>query len=677
MREWRASLGAYFLMIAAAWAVFVGLSLYGPLLIWGTGRTLAAVIAAGWLTTSALGVFAGKSSRTGEAKQSGPLEWIATFAPLVFVLGLVAGVAMLASLAQYVHIPTDYRVEGAPGHYLIDLTHADPVWTIGVWIFAVGLAWYNCTKINVNLFSMHLFYANRLVRCYLGASRPRLAPGEGRPNFAPTNCPVPARRPNPLTGFDPDDDFDLRDLAIVRRWDRAGDLVCDYRGPYPLINAAMNLVSGSELAWQERMAESFLLSPLYCGSQSTVYRKGVVTCDDLDDKDPKERPDSGDGLLKGYSGNLKLGTAISVSGAAASPNMGYHSSPLVTILLTVFNARLGLWLPNPARDTWRKSGPGFATYLYSELTGRTTDKGNYVYLSDGGHFENLGVYELVRRRCRYIVVSDAGADPGSAFWDLGGVVRKCREDFGIPIVIDIAPLLKEPEAGQSRRHHAVGTIGYSEADAGEEDGILIYVKPALTGDEPADIRNYVVEHKDFPHQATADQFFSESQFESYRALGEHTAARVFHKVDAAVDDRPVTPARVFGPFQPPLEPLPPGFDDRFVSAVESLIAARADLGKDRNLAALSGELFPDSDPASGPDDTARAEFHSVARILHVMQKAWVEVDLEGYAEHHMNQGWMKLFGRWAKSPSFVLIWPRVKDEFCEGFVAFYEDQLTV
>ena len=103
----------------------------------------------------------------------------------------------------------------------------------------------------------------------------------------------------------------------------------------------------------------------------------------------------------------------------------------------------------PARKAWRRSGPGFALYLFDELFGRTTSKGKYVYLSDGGHFENLGVYELVRRRCRYIVVCDAGADPTLSFWDLAGLVRKCREDFGVRIEIDVSPLSRK-EGTRSR-----------------------------------------------------------------------------------------------------------------------------------------------------------------------------------------------------------------------------------
>jgi hypothetical protein len=149
-------------------------------------------------------------------------------------------------------------------------------------------------RVDVNLFSLHALYRNRLTRCYLGASHG-------------------GRSPDPITGFDPADDLALADLRIGEP-PAAGQ----YKGPYLLVNTALNLVSGDELAWQERKAESFLLSPLYCGSPGTGYCATEV-----------------------YAGGLRLSTAVTISGAAASPNAGYHSSPAVTALLTVFNARLG------------------------------------------------------------------------------------------------------------------------------------------------------------------------------------------------------------------------------------------------------------------------------------------------------------------------------------------------
>ena len=203
------------------------------------------------------------------------------------------------------------------------------------------------------------------------------------------------------------------------------DLVIDYRGPYHLVNTTMNIAAGHELAWQERLAESFILSPLYCGSKTTGYRPATrILKRDLKN-DEVERGNGGSAPsteMSGYGDGIRLGTAISVSGAAVNPNAGYRSSPLVTILMTVLNARLGLWLGNPNGTGWRRSAPASALHLLKEMLQLTTNEDKYIHISDGGHFENLGAYELVRRRCRYIVVCDAGADPGLSFWDLGGLV---------------------------------------------------------------------------------------------------------------------------------------------------------------------------------------------------------------------------------------------------------------
>src|SRR6185295_8570100 len=109
------------------------------------------------------------------------------------------------------------------------------------------------------------------------------------------------------------------------------------------------------------------------------------------------------------------------SGAAASPNMGYNSSPLLTVVMTLFNARLGWWLGNPSSqgDAWKMSGPRFGIRsFFDEMLGLTDDRNTWIYLSDGGHFENLGLYELVLRRCAVIVVSDGGADAKFSYEDL-------------------------------------------------------------------------------------------------------------------------------------------------------------------------------------------------------------------------------------------------------------------
>jgi len=155
----------------------------------------------------------------------------------------------------------------------------------------------------------------------------------------------------------------------------------------------------------------------------------------------------------------------------------------------------------------------------------------YVYLSDGGHFENLGLYEMVRRRCHMIVLGDAGRDPKCAFEDLGNAVRKIRIDMGVPITFRDNIVIRARDAvdaATAGRYCAVGEIDYKAIDGPDaENGVLLYVKPAFYGTEPADVYNYAKGCDDFPHESTADQFFSESQFESYRALGYYTLQQIW------------------------------------------------------------------------------------------------------------------------------------------------------
>jgi hypothetical protein len=218
---------------------------------------------------------------------------------------------------------------------------------------------------------------------------------------------------------------------------------------------------------------------------------------------------------------------MAISGAAASPNMGEGTTPAMAFLLTVFNVRLGWWLGNPRhKRSWFRMGPQVGVFaLLSELFGHTDEESRYVYLSDGGHFDNLGLYELIRRRCRLIVLADAGADAELTFNDVGNSIRKCCTDFGVEIDIDPGPIRKVAETGSSAWHCAVGTIRYA-VDPGAPTGTLIYFKASLTGDEPVDAQAYKSAHELFPHEPTSDQFFSESQFESYRKLGEHVAMKV-------------------------------------------------------------------------------------------------------------------------------------------------------
>ncbi len=344
--------------------------------------------------------------------------------------------------------------------------------------------------INVNKFSLHATYRARLIRAFLGASRTK-----------------ESRHPHQFTGFDPEDNFPLSELKAEK--------------PFHVIGAALNLVKGTQLAWQERKAESFTMSRLHCGSWHVGYR-------------PSDQ----------YGDGISLGTALTISGAAANSNMGYHSSALVGFLMTLFNVRLGWWLGNPGSpgaQTWRQAGPTYAVGpLFSEAIGNTTNSYKYINLSDGGHFDNLGLYEMVLRRCKLILVVDAGQDFDYVYEDLGNAIRKVRIDLGVPI--DLKVVSPRKAEGPLDRC-AYGTIRYSALDPKQSDGALIYVKPIIYGDEPADVANYAAAHPEFPHEPTTDQWFGESQLESYRLLGLHATETICGH-DWEAEDLPTFFARV-------------------------------------------------------------------------------------------------------------------------------------
>jgi hypothetical protein len=150
-----------------------------------------------------------------------------------------------------------------------------------------------------------------------------------------------------------------------------------------------------------------------------------------------------------------------------------------------------------------------------------------VNLTDGGHFENLGLYEMVLRRCRNIVVCDAGADPSVHFTDLGNAIRKIRVDFGISIDFPHGIQVRSRSDGARGFYWALGDIHYGDADgAGAQPGTILYLRPAYYGraaPPPYDVFSYAEATAAFPHESTVDQWFDESQFESYRELGRFVA----------------------------------------------------------------------------------------------------------------------------------------------------------
>lgn len=507
-REWWGRATGWLLAVAFGWLIISDLVVFGPLSLRWTWSLITTGSLAALLT-----VLGGRSSMVAatqkERATASPLGLVlskaSTIAAMVFAAVLLILItqtttSVLKKLIQTYHIKLGYQATldsksgllGRPEEYL-NVIFYTPWWLVIPFAVLLLLAGVVMARlINANTFSLHGMYRDRLIRAYLGASNSD-------------------RKENPFTGFDENDNIKMRDLWLQEKFN--GKLM-------PVVNIALNLVSGEKLGWQERKAQNFSVSPLHCGSSSMQ---------------PGYRSTTGaDGTVYGGPQGISLGTAITISGAAASPNMGYHSSPFVTFILTLLNVRLGAWLGNPGKagdHTFQLGYPASSVRpIIDEALGLTNDKSPYVYLSDGGHFENLGLYEMMLRRCHFIVVSDAGEDPECSFADLGEAVRKIRVDFGIPIDFDqmnIYPRSQIDAAKQHGRNCAIGRIRYSAVDGPTApDGIIIYIKPVCYGDEPRDIYEYFKRSETFPHESTADQFFSESQFESYRMLGAYTMEKL-------------------------------------------------------------------------------------------------------------------------------------------------------
>ncbi len=296
-------------------------------------------------------------------------------------------------------------------------------------------------------------------------------------------------------------------------------------GPYHLINAALNAPSSDNGAMRERGTDFFLFSQAYSGSASTGYF-------------PTEKWEKRDS-------RLNLGTAMAISGAAASPVMGVVPLPSAKFLLAMFNVRLDFWLSVPERRTipflWWTPGPW---YLIRQAIGWVDEKSTFVNLSDGGHIENLGLYELLRRRCRYIVVIDGECDPKLQCGAFMQASRFAKLDFGIDIDINM-DRFQTKQDGSAKYHFSFGKIQYpnwTENDRGSLEGRILYIKLSRTGNEPAGVEHYRLLNPDFPHQSTADQFFDEAQFEAYRCLGEHVGHDIFKF--AKIDETNTSPTKL-------------------------------------------------------------------------------------------------------------------------------------
>lgn len=650
-REWLARVGALLWIAAFTWVAVFGFAIYIPywiIKLWLLRKSAILSGATAWIASTIASVLAGKSGKTGsvetdKAGASISLDKIARYGPFLAVGGFLAALALALQIAIRVsRLPHDGAfLQNFVVEYWKTLPYSDAEWRFPfiLLIIAASIFIVFSVRVNINEFSMHHFYKNRLVRCFLGASA------------------AMKRQPDSFTGFDPKDDIPLDKLKC----DSLGATVA----PFPILNATLTVTVGSELATQERKATPWIFTPLYSGfapqqsvaNQAAAMKAGAATAAYVD-------------TSKLLGGGMRLGTAMAISGAALNPGDGFNSAPQTAFLMTLFDVRLGWWIGNPRDEgTYRRTGPRVALLsLGRELFGSLNDRSAYLNLSDGGNFENLGLYELVRRRCRYVIAVDGEQDPDYAFRSLGGAVRKCREDFGIEIDINPRPIVALQ--GLSSSHCIVGRIHYPEPDA--EPGWLLYIKASMTGDEPADVEEYRREHSDFPQQSTTEQFFLESQFESYRRLGLHEVRTTFGPIGGLpVED---LFERLGSRWQ-----LPP-------KAPEGSLAPHADeyskllekLAESKHLISLDAEVlenFPTNLAAEGPQ---RSAFFFRRQLLELIESIFLELHFaSSHAWNHpANAGWKRVFEYWARQDAIKVLWESQRLNFGKPFQHFFDDLIN-
>jgi Patatin-like phospholipase len=355
---------------------------------------------------------------------------------------------------------------------------------------------------NTNYISIHRYYRDRLMETFMPDINAALANETGMAMGA--------------------------NGAFMRDFGEVHDAV----GPYHIVNTNVVLVNSEDAKYRSRGGDNFILSPLYCGSNAT----GWCETDEY------------------MGGSMTLPTAVAISGAAANPNTGVGGIGLtrnlfVSLSMSLLNLRLGYWAVNPSvaggiggsLATPNHFVPGmysFGNALGFESLGFSEHR-RFLQLSDGGHFENTGLYELIRRRVKLAIVCDGGADPEFSFSDLQTMVQRVDVDFGavLNILDSESPdqmLPKTPEnpeypegAGFAKQGFMLIKVSYADSQV----GWIIYMKTTLIEDVSFKVKGYKAQHSDFPDQSTADQFFDEVQFQAYRELGYAIAEEMLkHKV---------------------------------------------------------------------------------------------------------------------------------------------------
>jgi hypothetical protein len=405
------------------------------------------------------------------------LTAFAAIAAPLFILGIELAVFHWIT-TEPIHIPfTDIEISRTCAVFSL----------IGAVVLATVLYF---VVLDVNFTSLHRHYRKKLAEAYL------IQPTAMQPTAVAPTTPQLAQR------FDSNVSLRLSGAKHPR-------------APYHLINCALNVPGSRNQAMQGRLTDFFLVSQAFCGSPLTDYRPTT----EWEELDP----------------NLDVGTAMAISGAAAAPQMGLGTMRQASFWLALLNIRLSYWLRDPAKGKSRVATPTLH-HLFAEMFGWANENGRFLNLSDGGHIENLGVYELLRRRCKFIVAVDGEQDPRMTFHALTTLQRLAYIDLGVKIDVNLDDL-RLNKRGITRSHFSFCRIDYPHGtrDGKPLYGYLLYVKLSLTGNEGEFIRRFRLDHPSFPHDTTANQFFTEAQFEAYRSLGEHVGDKLF--LPAVVGDK--------------------------------------------------------------------------------------------------------------------------------------------
>ncbi|MCA9661008.1 MAG: patatin-like phospholipase family protein, partial [Myxococcales bacterium] len=402
------------------------------------------------------------------------------------------------------------------------------------------------------------------------------------------------------------------------------------RGPLHLLNATINAPRDPDPRLRDRRGDFFTFSCLHVGGPRTGY---VAT-------------EAFEAATPGFD----TASAIAISGAAAAPNMGNYTDALVRPLLALLNVRMSYWAPNPRLvGQRRRGGRAWLPYLFKEITGDLRSDQRLVNLSDGGHLENLGAFELLRRKCKLIIVGDGEQDVAMSFGAIAALVRLAQTELDAEIDLDLDDLRLDAR-GLSRKQAALGTVRYADGSVGR----ILYLKSTMTGHEAPDVAYYREQHPGFPHESTADQWFSDDQFDAYRCLGEEVVDGLFQRLGYAhpadLDLRPDTLSEHLADLAVVLAPTARSRAGDLTAQHDQLQQALMDDA----YAAYRRQLAPTIHAAPIAD----ADLHELAPIvmmqLQLMENAVESLGLVDVRSRGAlaNRGWMNTFQRWAQSAAF-------------------------